>query len=82
MVQGVFKASESNGWDVSGVSASEVRIVLLYCTQAESTVIMDKAAKAGLTGAKYLWMATQSVVGDTGHRSSSRRALPTGMLGE
>ncbi len=77
----MFKSSESNDWDVSAVAASEVRIMLLYCTQVEATVIMERAAAAGLTSEKYLWLATQSVVGDPRDRSSSRRELPTGMLG-
>ena len=82
VVQGVFKVSEASGWDVSEVAATEVRILLLYCTQAESGLILGSAAAAGLTSPEYLWMVTQSVVGDPNDRSSSRKSLPVGMIGE
>ena len=81
-MQGVFKVTESSGWDVSDVASTEVRILLLYCTQAESGLILESAAAAGLTSPEYLWMVTQSVVGDPTDRSSSRKSLPVGMLGE
>ena len=74
--------SESSDWDVSDVASTEVRILLLYCTQAESGLILASAAAAGLTSSEYLWMVTQSVVGDPNDRSSSRKALPVGMIGE
>ena len=32
-VQAVFKVSESNDWDVKHLASSEVRIIILYCTQ-------------------------------------------------
>ena len=82
VVQGVFKVSESSDWDVSDVASTEVRILLLYCTQAESGLILGSAAAAGLTSSEYLWMVTQSVVGDPNDRSSSRKSLPVGMIGE
>ena len=82
VVQGVFKVSEASGWDVSEVAATEVRILLLYCTQAESGLILGSAAAAGLTSPEYLWMVTQSVVGDPNDRSSSRKSLPVGMIGK
>ncbi len=80
-IQAVFKVSESNGWDVTDLAASEVRIIILYCTQSEASVILEAADKSGLTSHKYLWLVTQSVIGDPGDRSINRRALPLGMLG-
>ena len=81
-MQGVFKVSEASGWDMSEVAATEVRILLLYSTQAESASILESAAAVGLTSSEYLWMVTQSVVGNADHKSSSRKSLPVGMIGE
>jgi hypothetical protein len=66
---------------LSALAASEVRIVLLYCTQAEASAIMAKAKTLGLLGSNYLWMATQSVVGDITDKRITRKDLPSGMLG-
>ena len=82
VVQDVFKVSETNGWDVSELAESEVRIILLYCTQAEASKIMEKATTRGLTSHKYLWLVTQSVVGDPEDVLSTRNSLPTGMIGK
>lgn len=73
--------SESNGWDVTSLASSEVRIIILYCTQSEASLILEAAEKYGLTSNKYLWIVTQSVIGDPGDKSINRRALPIGMLG-
>jgi len=35
-----------------------------------------------LTSHKYLWLVTQSVIGDPEDRSTMRMSLPIGMLGE
>ena len=37
--------SEANNYDVSDIPKSEVRIILLYCTQAEAKVILANGAK-------------------------------------
>ena len=81
-VQAVFKVTETTGWDVKHLAASEVRIIILYCTQNEASSILEAAEKSGLTSNKYLWLVTQSVIGDPGDRSINRRYLPVGMLGE
>ena len=47
--------SEFKNYDVSEIVSSEVRIILLYCTHG---------AKAGLNNSNYLWICTQSVVGE------------------
>ena len=67
---------------MSELAESEVRIILLYCTQSEGSHIMKEAAKRGLTSRKYLWLVTQSVVGDPDDVLSTRNDLPTGMIGE
>ena len=46
-VQNVFKVSDSTNWDVSALANSEVRIIILYCTQSEAALILEQAAKAG-----------------------------------
>ena len=81
-VQAVFKVTETNGWDMKQLAESEVRIIILYCTQNEASEILKSAQKSNLTSNKYLWLVTQSVIGDPFDRSVNRRALPVGMLGE
>ena len=81
-VQNVFKVSESSGWDLTELAHSEVRIILLYCTQLEASKIMVQAGKHGLTNINYLWLVTQSVVGDPDEIRSTRNNLPTGMIGK
>jgi len=80
-LKGSFVSSESNGWNLSALAASECRISLLYATQSESAKVMTSARTAGLTGKEFVWIAAQSVVGDPGERSSMRQELPEGMLG-
>ncbi|XP_045105631.1 glutamate receptor ionotropic, NMDA 2B-like isoform X2 [Portunus trituberculatus] len=55
---------------------SEARIVLLYSTKEEAIGIMDHAKKLGLVDKDYMWIVTQSVVGD-----KVTKELPVGMLG-
>ena len=49
--------------------------------QREAKLILENAAKAGLTTHNYLWIVTQSVVGDPNERINLRDSLPVGMLG-
>jgi hypothetical protein len=42
---------------------------------------MKEATKRGLTGASYIWVVTQSVVGDLGE-ANIEEDFPVGMLGE
>ena len=42
---------------------------------------MVQAGKHGLTNINYLWLVTQSVVGDPDEIRSTRNNLPTGMIG-
>lgn len=81
VVQDMFKVTEANGWSFKEIAQSEARIFLLYCTQAEASILMEQADKYGLLSSKYLWLVTQSVVGNPSDRSFNRRVLPVGMLG-
>ena len=56
--------SEANNYDVTKIPKSEVRIILLYCTKEEAKVILANGAKVGLNSSNYLWIVTQSVVGN------------------
>ena len=56
--------SEANSYDVSRIPKSEVRIILLYCTKEEARTILANGAKLGLNSSNYLWIVTQSVVGN------------------
>ncbi|CAB4065895.1 GRIN2B [Lepeophtheirus salmonis] len=59
------------------VKHSETRILLLYSTRAEGENIMRWAKEFDLTGNSYVWITTQSVIGE------GREALPefpAGML--
>ena len=57
---------------------SEVRIVLLYSTREEARSILKAASQLRLTGEKYVWIATQSVIGST---KEAPAEFPAGMLG-
>eukprot|EP00093_Oithona_nana_P005243 05243.XXX_109830_119428_1 [CDS] Oithona nana genome sequencing. len=64
--------------DLRELEMSETRIVLLYSTNIEGSNIMKWASEAGLTGRSYVWIATQSVIGESVEGSPE---LPAGMLG-
>ena len=57
---------------------SETRIILLYSTKFEGAKIMKWAKEAGLTGRSYVWIVTQSVIGE----GTALADLPAGMLGK
>ena len=42
-------------WNLSKLKNSEVRIILLYCTQIEASKIMKQATENKLTDDEYLW---------------------------
>lgn len=64
--------------DLSELELSETRILLLYSTRQEGSNIMRWAKKAGLTGQSYVWIATQSVIGEN---KDALEDFPAGMLG-
>ena len=57
---------------------SETRIVLLYSTRQEASHIMEWAGELGLTGKNFVWIATQSVIGESKEPTPE---FPAGMLG-
>lgn len=57
---------------------SEARIILLYSTREEARSILKAAQQMGLTGEKYVWITTQSVIGST---KEAPAEFPVGMLG-
>lgn len=65
--------------DLNELKLSETRIILLYSTRQEGSQIMKWAAKLGLTGNSYVWIATQSVIGES---KESLPEFPPGMLGK
>ena len=58
-----------------------ILVTISNTIQLEASKIMKKASASGLTSSNYLWMVTQSVVGDPDELRSTRNDLPTGMLG-
>ena len=65
--------------DLRALEESETRILLLYATRPEGENIMRWAKEAGLTSKSYIWVATQSVIGESRDASPD---LPAGMLGK
>ena len=64
--------------DLKELALSETRIILLYSTKQEGRNIMSWAQELGLTECSYVWIATQSVIGESKEALSE---FPTGMLG-
>ncbi|XP_023245699.1 glutamate receptor ionotropic, NMDA 2B-like [Copidosoma floridanum] len=56
---------------------SESRVMLLYSTSEEANVIFRQAKELEITGENYVWVVTQSVIGD---RQPSHH-FPVGMIG-
>lgn len=65
--------------DLHELELSDTRIILLYSTRQEGSQIMRWAREAGLTGNSFVWIATQSVIGET---KEALPDFPSGMLGE
>ncbi len=65
--------------DLRALELSETRILLLYSTRQEGSDIMRWAKEAGLTGNSFVWIATQSVIGES---KEALPELPAGMLGK
>ena len=65
--------------DLSALAVSDSRIALLYSTRQEGSDVMRWAGEAGLTGDSFVWVATQSVIGEV---KEALPELPAGMLGE
>lgn len=65
--------------DLLSLVGSEARILLLYSTRNEAADILKDAAKLGLTGANYVWILTQSGLGNN---LDAPADFPVGMLGK
>ena len=65
--------------DLHDLEMSETRILLLYSTRQEGSQIMKWAKEAGLTAKSYVWIATQSVIGES---FEALPDFPEGMLGK
>ena len=68
----------NNASNLGGLLGTEARILLLYSTREEARSILKTAGQMGLTGDKYVWIVTQSVIGST---TESPPEFPVGMLG-
>ncbi len=64
--------------------SKDTRIILLYVTQEEAVGILEVATELGLTGKDFVWIVTQSIVGniDQDNVPTAPPAFPIGMLGE
>lgn len=56
---------------------SEARVMLLYCTKGEAIDILAAAEELKITGEKYVWVVTQSVI----EKTEAHQSYPVGMLG-
>lgn len=65
--------------DLKELQLSETRIILLYSTRQEGSQIMRWANDLGLTKDSFVWIVTQSVIGET---KESLPDFPAGMLGK
>lgn len=63
--------------DLMELVNSESRIMLLYCTKGEAVDILATAEEMKLTGEKFVWVVTQSVIENT----QAPPQFPVGMLG-
>ena len=72
----ILAGGDSN--NLQAMVGSEARIILLYSTREEARSILKAAQQMGLTGEKYVWIATQSVIGSTREAPAE---FPVGMLG-
>lgn len=79
IILGTFLFLGNGDVDLAGLANTEIRILLLYCSREEAREIFRTAAKLGLTGANYVWVVTQSVIGDS---LDAPIEFPVGMLGK
>lgn len=68
---------------LSKLKDTETRIILLYATNEEASKILQAATEMNLTEKDFVWICTQSIVGDIGDQ---KRIVPhtfqPGMLGK
>ncbi|KAK6630957.1 hypothetical protein RUM44_003129 [Polyplax serrata] len=63
--------------DLMELVNSESRVMLLYSTREEAIHILSQARDYKITGENYVWVVTQSVIGDV----QAPGEFPVGMLG-
>lgn len=64
--------------DLRELVNSESRVMLLYSTREEAIHILSQARHYNITGENYVWVVTQSVIGDL----QAPGEFPIGMLGK
>lgn len=64
--------------DLMQLVNSDARVMLLYCTKDEANEILKDANDLHLTGENYVWVVTQSVIGES---LQPKTSFPPGMLG-
>lgn len=67
--------------EMEQLADSEARVFLLYCNKEEASYIMRAANQLGLTGRNYIWVVTQSVIGQA-FDNAAPADFPTGLLGK
>lgn len=56
---------------------------MLYATREEAAEILDWAREKELTGNNFVWIVTQSVIGESRNgQAPSKSTFPIGMLGK
>ena len=83
-MQAEVKATKDE--DMAVLVESETRIILLYSTMDEADQIMKWNNTKKLTGQNYVWIVTQSVIGESvkdtqGVKADAKATFPIGMLG-
>lgn len=80
-IQAEVKVTSSE--HIVDVLQSETRIIMLYATREEAAEILDWAKEKELTGNNYVWIVTQSVIGESRNgQAPSKSTFPIGMLGK
>ena len=80
-IQAEVKVTSSE--HILDVLQSETRIIMLYATREEAAEILDWAKEKELTGNNYVWIVTQSVIGESRNgQAPSKSTFPIGMLGK
>lgn len=81
-IQAEVKATKAEHMDE--LVKSETRIIILYSTRDEANNILGWAREKDLTGHNYVWIVTQSVIGENGKekpKPKPKPQFPVGMLG-
>ncbi|CAB4054253.1 GRIN2B [Lepeophtheirus salmonis] len=69
----------TNASDIALAARTDARVFVLYSTRREAIGIMKAAKNAGLTKKSFVWITTQSVIGENLREPPNE--FPIGMLG-